>query len=406
MSLVYKKIAEVQLWHDYYLAKDASDMEYWLDSYNILNDIDFIPTPACQEALKNNKIVFKKTSTGFQLFARVVPSNVNPSLSKSFIFLDDQTKFDFFIEIKHPYFFNFTNIRFTDQNKIFYFSNKGKAALPSGDYFLTVPHPNVASFSIGMQVGDIVENGGNLHELNKNISVVTPFNNTDAFEIGDNQRRYTTTQDALKWQGSRYKFNDQNNPTPGEIVQFSLIDENGNNVNLGKIPGTNQKQSEYRAPLDGTKPLNHIINLSEVKQGKYTMNVNRVSGVFSEDFYLLGRQVFPNAFGVITLTPTDVTSGFINNQNDESIIDENTYQIRFKNRTTLWQYFDKDKTPMITLGDEDFQPLQQQPTEYELPLSSGGSIIAPDPDISIVYPETNVNGVVEKIYSKTYLNRL
>ncbi len=403
MNLAYKKIAEIQLWHDYYLAKDASDTEYWLDSYNILNDIDFIPTPACKEALKNHKIVFKKTPTGFQLFARVVPSDFDASLSKSFIFLDDQVKFDFFIEVKNSYFFNYTNIRFTDQNKIFYFSNKGKAALPSGDHFLTVPHPNVASFSVGVQLGDIVENGGKLHELNKNISIVTPFNSTDAFEISDDQRRYVTTQDALQWQGTRYEFKDPNNANPGEVIQFSLVDMDGNKVDLGKIPSTNQKQSHYRTPLDASKALSHTIDLSNVKQGKYTMSINRIAGVISEDFYLLAKNERPNAFGLIELIPTDAPSGFINNQNNESLIEPKTYQIRFKNRTTAWQYFDKENAPIIAAGNEELKPLQQQPTEYKLTLSSGASIIAPDPDIFIIYPDNN-SGIIEKIYSKTYLN--
>lgn len=400
MNIAYKKIAEVEVWHDYYMAKDVNDVDYLLGSYSILDDLDFMPTQKCAELLRDKKIVFKKSPKGFQLFARSVSSTLVPGKNQTYILIDPTVVFDFFVVVKNPYFYNFTNIRLTDKGNLFRFTNSQKSAVDD-TVPLTLPHPTVGnSFAVNMPFGDIIENGGKLYELKSNVTSGNAFTANDYIEISDNQRQYVSAQDALTWQMPRYEYADASNPHPGELVRFALTDDLGNLVELGDNAGTGLPQAKYRAPLDVNEALFHIIDLSKIGQGKYTLTVSRTSGNTSETFYLLDRMVEPNAFGKIELIAGDNTSGMVDSQNGESIITPKKYTIRFKNRTTIRQYFKKDGTEETDPNDDKFHPLTQQPGNFQI----GGNVL-PDPGVSMIYLKKDNAGKTEKIYSKTYLNQ-
>lgn len=399
MNLRYIKISEVQVWHDYYLAKDSDDNDYWLDSYSVLNDLDIIPTPQCAELLKNHKIVFKKTATGFQLFARAIPSAINNGEFQTFIFIDPSTKLDFFIVVKNAFFFNFTNIRLTDKSKLYYFTNKGKAEI-DGKFHMTEPHPSpIIPFVAEMLLSDIIENGGNLHELKNNVAIGNGLDAANSIVISDNQRSYVSTKDALPQQKLRYDYFDANNPNPGELVQFTLTDIHANIMDLG-VNHLGKPHSKYRAPTDAGKPLNHTIDFSNIPQGKYTLDINRVSNIPPETFYLLDNKIEPNAFGNIELMAGDNLSGVFNYQGNESIIAPKVFSIRFKNRTTIWKYYKKDGSEITDPNDEKFNSLTQQPSGFEI----AGNVLS-DPSISMIYPEKDPAGNIIKIYSETHLNQ-
>jgi len=249
MNITYKKIADVEVWHDYYMAKDINDEDYLLDNYSILKDLDFIPTRKCAQVLRNKKIIFKKSPKGFQLFAQAIPSVVSSTEYQTFIFIEPTVKLDFLLVVKNPFFFNFTNINLNDKGKLFHFSNVGKIAA-SSIVPLTIPHPVVTNaFTINRPFGEIIKNGTKLYELKSNVNNGTAFAAADHIEISDDQRTYVSTQDACLWQQQRYEYIDDNNTHPGEWVQFILTDELGNSMDLGNNTSTGLPQAKYRAPL-------------------------------------------------------------------------------------------------------------------------------------------------------------
>lgn len=451
MQIVYKKILEVAVWHDYYLrseilidgpivdainansagtetpfetivkiidndlvadtlldelkaivwaTENASNnlvVYRWPESYNILNDLDFIPTPECSALMQNQKIVFRKTPIGFTLLVKVAPSIVDPQKFQTFTFLAQDAKFSFFILSRNPFFSNFTNIRLTGTNNgLYHFHNRARVPLLTNRFYLTNPHPIVADGTTGFQLGDILENNTLLYEI------IEP----DAFDlsvdlnIGENTTRYATAEDRLPWQFPNFQYADTNNTNPGEIVHFSLFDIDGNTVELGMIPGTGLPQSRYQAPFNSSQPLFHSINLSEIPPGKYTLQISRVGGNETQEFYLLDPLIRADAFGMIELWANDATAGFIDYQGNESILAPKDFQIRFKNRSTVWQYFDKANAELTDPNNEVILPLTQQLSNFKLSTD-----VLPDPGVSIVYPERDNNGTIRKIYSKTYLNQ-
>lgn len=454
MSLIYKKIAEVQVGNDYYyfdevieagdifdaIDNNASPGETAMETiakiindtladaeiieqlqtikyayrnqddqiilfrlsplYNILDDIDFIPTPNCLEEIKNRKIIFKKTPLGFILLAKA--EQVSGNQYRTFVPFESELKLDFLVTVKNSFFFNFTNIPMSKKSNLFFFSNHGNA---SEDFYLTTPHAEVTSFSTEMKIGEILLNTNVLYELKEKITSAGSFDVAKVFQIGDEASRYVTNQDALLWEKGRYHYRNENNTHPGEKVTFVLTNLiTGRVFNLGKITNTNRSQAEYITPIDASESLSHYIDLSNIPSGKYNMEITRQSGTENIQFYWFDPSIEPNTFGIIELYPKDIHTGFFeDNTTDDYIISPKIYQIRFKNRTTLWQYFDKKGRPIINDGDEDFRALKQQPSAYKLTLD-GTETVVPDPDISIIYPQKDEDGVLEKIYSKTYLN--
>ncbi|MEM8906789.1 MAG: hypothetical protein AAGD05_02990 [Bacteroidota bacterium] len=404
MEILYKKIAEVEVRHDYYLLWRGENPVtfFWPDNYSILNDLDFIPSQRCVQTLRDHRIIFRKIPTGFVLLARVLPAQTAQGQFRTLSFIETDLKLDFYIKINNRFFHNFTNLPFVNnQPQLYYFNNQ-----PSGNSLpqhLSIAHPILNGGEVNLNLGDIVEHNNELYELSKNITIAPGFVPNNEVKIGPNTTRYVGRKDQWNWQYPNYQYVDSNNANPGELVQFTLKDLNGTAVHPGNTPGTGQSQLQYFAPRKGHQPLSHRIDLSGLQAGPYTMTIQRISGNQTEQFYLLDPLVQPQVFGVIELFASANGVEFItyDHAKTESIIQAQTYELRFKNRSTRWQYFDKAGAPLITPGQEQLIPLTQKQRAFEL-----NSNVLPDPDPAMIYPTLNqTTGSVEHIFSKTYLNQ-
>lgn len=470
MQLLYKKILEVQVWHDYYLWWEVLDEESdmakaidvnsagdetpfetitkileddlaeeealeaalqeivwatveevpgeepgddpiniytvyrWPEQYTILNDLDFVPTPQCTNLMRDQQIIFRKTPLGFVLLAKakeVEPITDPPSFYTT-AFIDDALKFDFFVIVKNPYFFNFTNLRLVSKEKPFYhFTNKNRTVTDTDQLFLTSAHSEATvGVTTDLYLGDIVDQGDQLFEINKNVISPATFAAADGTLIWHDDTRYVSHDDCLPWQFPNYEYRNTSNSHPGEVVTFTLRDIDGASIELGKIANTTNNQARYQAPSDAGQALFHTINLADIPSGKYTMEVQRISGTETSTFFLLNPLLRSDAFGMIELFPYATDFEFVQELNNESVIDAKLYQIRFKNRSTVWQYFNKDGSEETDPGDEQRLPLTNKLSEFKVSTD-----VLPDPDISIIYPVKDTAGNIEKIYSKTYLNQ-
>lgn len=387
MNLNYKKIVEVEVWHDYYQVFQEG-VSSFLPSYNILNDLDFIPSPDCQRALKNNRLLFKKTAKGFQLIVRVDATTGQP-----FVPFSPKSRFDFFVVVKNPYFFNFTNLNLTQKDRsLYYFNNLSENE--KNALFLTKKMEEFDEIQ-DYELGDLVTNTGKIYEAKEPFSSNEVFSTSGKWiEVNDTaQVAYVTKQDRLKWQNPNYIYTDANTHA-GELISFSLTDKDGHTVSLGNIPNTNQPQGKFKTSSNSSELIYHSINLSGIRSGKYKMRINRQAGISEETFYLLNPFVQNNAFGVIELHTDSSTSFPVDFLGDAP----KTYKIRFKNRMTIWSYFNKNEVALTSADNHSIRGLTKQLSAYELNDKS-----VPDPDISVIYPEVE-NGNIQKIYSKIYLN--
>lgn len=443
-SINYKELFNVEILHDYYLQFNSEDDSWTFPhNYSILDDLDFIPTLECRKSLTDLHLIFKKNSKGFHILAQSIPSVITPGDSQTFININPDIKFQFFMVIKNPFFLNYSNLRLTGDDKyLYYFSNNLRPnGHPSGA-FLSRPmlgYPSTISGETNYEVGDIVDNGSNLPNstlFEAKINIATPGG---ALAAGDNRfipivhnTQYVTAQDRLNWQDTTYRYR-QPNGNPGETFLFELINENGIAIPLGNVPNTDKKQGEFQATLDPTEDVQHVIDLSNFPLGRYTMSVTpSVSAASSKSFFLLNPMLQPKVFGIMEFyaSPASADFQFVRHQNSglniESVIERKSYKLRFKNRTTIWKYFGRNKEeltfeenppgtvvrsfrPRIGLTKQYGQEKFNANTVYELniPIDSQDLDFVPDAQITRIYPQRDTGNplLIDAIYSEIYLNQ-
>jgi hypothetical protein len=140
----FRRLAEVRILHSFYLENDVKSTFYTLTEekkaqrylemdYDIRRDISIIPTDECTRFLKNNKITFLPSITGFVLAIEVASKD---GKTKPVANLPQDWRLSFEIIVKNPNWVTFTNtkLKSTQSPLRFYWTNiddiKGKS-LPS-----------------------------------------------------------------------------------------------------------------------------------------------------------------------------------------------------------------------------------------------------------------------------------
>lgn len=409
MELVFKKLLEVKILHDYYLkGLDEKKFSVWPSNYNILYDIEIIPTVECARLLNDHQIVFKPGPRGFSLYIRVTKSDLSDNEFRTFIYLSSDVKLTFLIRIKNSFFSNYTNLRLTGEgNYLYYFSNLSDNVI-SNIPFLTKPlmdFPFLPDGESKYQYGDMIRKGGKIREAKQLIEPTPPFkpNKWVTNDAGD--ATYLNIQDRITWQLPDFTYT-RTNENPGETMSFKLVDIFDNEIQLGNIPNTNVSQATYKAPDNASHPVHRKLNFNGIKPGKYTLKIARVSTEPDLNFYLLDPMLYRDIFGVIELftdLPVQEFKCLVykeNNTTKESIIREKSYHIRFKNRLTRWKYIKPDGTEILV---DEPRGLNIHPSEYR---HNGNEIILPDPDINLIDPvrSDTDQDLIENIFSEIYLN--
>lgn len=125
-SITYGLLFEVTLLHNYFLnngeeifaSMTADDKAKMLQQFNTDTFTIITPTLESNKVLKNYKMVFKKTKTGFKVYIKVKETNeIDP-----FIKIPSNLNLKFLIQINDYQFENYTDLKFA-LNQIFMFSN-------------------------------------------------------------------------------------------------------------------------------------------------------------------------------------------------------------------------------------------------------------------------------------------
>lgn len=122
----YGLLFEVTLLHNYFLnnaeetyeSMSPTDKEKMIQKYTIDSFISITPTTETASIIRNHKLLFKKTRTGFCVFVKVKETDE----TDPFISIPLPKKLDFLIRINDYQFENYTDIEFV-LNQIFLFTN-------------------------------------------------------------------------------------------------------------------------------------------------------------------------------------------------------------------------------------------------------------------------------------------
>ncbi len=419
MSLTYKKLFEININHDYY--SGLSD-----GLFNIHNDLEIFPDNPTKKILQDYRLRMIKTSSGLIIVASATPIDpTDLSLGyKTKIAITEQIKFNFFIRIKNVFFSNFTNTRLiTGENQFYYFNNLSEnIATVDVDGTATdlcylsqaLPeYPSLYPDETIYQLGDLfVDSGGVNYEAITNFTPPglgpspTDTNNAN-WEVIGNTFQYISPLDLVDTNGSFFNYQ-ADNDNPGEVVTFSLQDVHSQAINFFDSPKTSRPVNPIQAPTNASDDIIHQLDLRFLKQGIYQINASHSLSAINQDFnfFLYDRLAYPGVFGTLEIFAGDQVPSayqFINNQiisgQPVSEIQEKTYDLRFKNRMTLWQYQQADGS-LLAISNNRPRPLQKIPTAF----TSDGDLL-PDPNIYKIIPERNTvdTQLIDNIYSKTYI---
>lgn len=141
-DLSYSLLFEVNIFHNFFLNNGESVYENMppaeklkmIRKYDFTNFIAVNPSIATATILKNYKLHFKATNTGFKIFAKVKPS----AKTDPFIKIPIDLELIFTLKITDSHFENYTDLTFSP-NQLFYFSNAIPLRIESNE---PIPEPN------------------------------------------------------------------------------------------------------------------------------------------------------------------------------------------------------------------------------------------------------------------------
>jgi hypothetical protein len=398
IQIVYKKILDIELWHDYDLGQP--DPPALPASYNVSDLLAIVPTSDCLRVLKNLRWVFRSQGRGATVFANV--DEVTPGNFKTQVPIDQPYRLTFWLVVSDRYFTNFTNLPLSPtQNQIYYFSNlsnnQGHAL------FLTQPLP-IYTASTEYYLGQLVTHTDKTLEALQYQASASPTPGVSDWDTLPGSQ-YVSNLDRLPCQSS-LRMQIIPGVNPGDTFRLSLVDVNG----------------QETFTFEDTAPNNHPpgasisvnLNFSEPIPGRYRLTRN---GTQVDEFVLTDPIAARNAFGLVevvlnsSLVPT--AFALLEYSAGQTLIRPKTYAIRFKNRATRWRYryekphgFNPADLPDFDLLDDKTYATKQllglrlQPVTF---LKDGKDHPLPAASVGLIEPETDAAQHITTIFSDIHL---
>jgi hypothetical protein len=403
MQTLYRKILDLELWHDYCLGQ-PDPQKPLPDDYDISGLLAIVPTPDCQRMLKNLRWVFRPQSHGATIFAEVEVAGADQFQTK--LPIDRPEHLTFWLVVRDPRFANFTNLPLTaSPDRLYYFSNLSGNS-QGQTLFLTQCLPAYVR-DTAYHVGQLVTHGGKTWEALRDRVATRDDPRREDWESLPNSQ-YVSEQDQLPRQARLLQAH------PGEILQLTLVNVN-QQASLAfefRVPETHPEGAAIAIPL----------NFSPQPPGRYQLHQPGTK-VKSNEFILVDPMVARDAWGLIEieLHPSLLPPAFslVQQVNGKTLIQPRTYVIRFKNRATHWRYryerphgFTKEK--LLTLNfqydtDKTYftqrpQGLLQRPSFF---FMDGKDRLLPAPRVTQIKPESQIDPETQEktiaIFSDIYL---
>lgn len=354
-SIQYRPLFSLDMLHDFYLSEDLELFDgdtklrdaivpHQQKNYQLSRDLDISPTPDCSQILTDHQLVFKPTNRGFFVAAKVqqIPV-VSPAAFSPFNPLDEPLCLRFKVNIKNPFFFNFTNFRIdknadSGQRYLYYFSNRVKNA--DNKLYLSQPIPK-QNLNQGYLAGDLYLSGVGLFEA---LQDIPPNNNISNYwkQIYKGQTphfQFITHLDRLTLQPAVFEhtvFNGTQKHQELNILIFNVDDQ-----------FVDQQHFTAYDPANTSATLRSCsVDLRKMKPGVYRLEVRKKDNTILTDFgltFYLDTSLYqqgPLAIIECFHNPNDNSSAYrwldAANQNR---LRQPKYELRWKNRSTFWRYY-------------------------------------------------------------------
>lgn len=406
MKIVYRKGLELELWHDFYLGQPQAVPQDLPENYSIANSLSLIPSQDCAQILRNLRWVFRPQSTGATLFVEVqeVVDSDGIEQIQSVVPVNRPYRLCFWLTARDRYFSNYTNLALANsRHQIYYFSNRWNNQ-HENKTFLSRPLPVYAAGE-SYDLGQLVQAGDRTLEALRPLDSVPATPNPEDWAFLPTSP-YVSGGDRLRrlqryWQGSLPSAN------PGDVFQFQAQDGNGK-VALATditIPETHPDGDPFPIKLD----------FASLSPGRYQLLQQEE---IIDEFIFADTRDAQTALALVEifLNSDEVNASLspVQGQGPQTIVQPQTYVIRFKNRATTWRYrYQRPHGCSLTNLPNDFtliddltyattRPigLRQQPARQ---LVDCQDVLLPSPTVTQIKPEADENRSVAQIFSDVYL---
>lgn len=430
---LFKRLAEVQIIHDYFLtlADGASFFEKNREEKQLLLEqrmtrgslaahamFDILPDQVTQDRIREYKLVFARTPLGFVIAAEVEEeTDAGETRYRPTFPIPPDVAFSFCLKSKLADFRSLTNVGLASPfPAIFYFTNKDKQEFVE----TTLPPHTSLPISLGAppaqgsmtyEMGSLLDFGGIIREATRNTLGSNPSNWEDMPD-----RKFVSLADNILLPHSfAYKFRPDQAP-----VQVKIILEDLSNNEVKTI---NKSGSE---PLDSVS-LNFVKvdendeTSADIPSGPYNLKVSLNGTPEIVHPVLLNDRLYQReCFGIIDIrmdeenSPFSLldTNGFLQAKIDAAAqhIPHPVFEIRLENRRTYWRYhkemdFTVDEIN-ATSGHLDatgprllITKKPKELTETLVPFQNGSTLLLPHP------ARPNIRVEQDRIYSEIYINQ-
>lgn len=341
----YYRLFEVRILHEYYLL-DRDNFSFYdlpksqrdslllqrleFGQYRIMRDLSIEPSKTCQEIIKNHRLKFLQTDTGFVVAS---PSRLKtqPDGSEKLmpeIPIAPDLDFNFIIKTKSPNFKNYSALPLRSSLPGSYlFTNDTSSQ--AGTDFVSLSQP-VGPFQSGMLYysGEISDHLGQLREA----TAETDDNN---FWIDVEGSGFVNENDRRLYPNRFYYY--PNKEELGKPLQFILKKFDEPEVIIKKIEI--QAASPNGAWIDFTSSREAVASDSiPIEEGKYIMEFSGPMGSYNKMVFLF-PELQPNDFGGINLKVNQTTGVYALFEQDGGIITPHpVFEIRLRSRRSFWCY--------------------------------------------------------------------
>jgi hypothetical protein len=349
---LYKKILNLDFWHDFYLGQPEPP-EPLPSNYDISGILTLVPTPDCLRVLRNLHWIFRLQPRGASIFAQVL--EVSPGVFKTVLKIDRPLRLTFWLVVRDRYFVNFTNLPLTtNRNQIYYFSNL--SGNQEQALFLTQPL-SVYTANTEYRLGQLISHEGNTLEALRYQASASAVPEASDWDILPSSQ-YVSELDLLPRQGLYRTYNIAN-ANPGDRFRLTLVDVNQQETYALEVIASDQQTpgDAFTGGVGGAIAIN--LNFAGQIPGCYRLLLN---GTEVDKFVLFDPFAGRDAFALveIAVNSSSVPNAFslLQSNAGNTLIQPQTYVIRYKNRATRWRYryelphgFTADKLPDFELID-------------------------------------------------------
>jgi hypothetical protein len=310
MELQYEILFTVELLHKFFADQ-------------LCPDFSITPSQLTMQVMNGHRMVAKSSQN--QFFAAI--QTASPAMP--FIPPEEGTQMTFFLTLRNPLFFNYTNLPTSyPPGKLYYFTNRNTNG-GNNRNFLSAPLPYDSARTYSP--GDLALNAtGTVFEtMRTNTGTPPPADNVTSnfwmqVDLATARNRYTSEADALQWLPSRstYSFN---TPQSSSVTQVWAYDPATRDYTRSVLSQT----IPYTVPVPA-----FTLDLTALPPGKYKLSVNGAL----QNIYINDELTGAGALAVIEVFQDSSLAPAYQLLDGGGKLLSPLYSVFFLNRSTIWKY--------------------------------------------------------------------